>query len=798
MLELLRAYANFVVRRAWLVLVVSLVAAAVIAAGMRKVSIELDPEKQLPADHPYIVVDKKIRKEFGGKQFVAIAIVPKSGNVWTKDVLQKVHDLTFDLLNSPGIIRQNVASLASPYVRVPVDRGGSLSVDYLMRDVPQDDAAIGELRDRYRSEPLFKGTVVSEDERAALVLADFYDDVKVGDIAANVRTIVEKYESPDVRIALTGQPILENQEAIMIRAQGRNFLGSVCAILLVLYLAFGQLQGVVLPSATALLSTACALGFMGWTGIPMNSWTAAGPLMVVTVASGHSAQMLKRYYEEFQRLGDRAAAVVESTARIGVVMMAAGFTAGSGFAALAILRIPTLTYFGLAVASGIFAAVVLEMTFMLALRVVWPTGRAKEGEGPLSTWLGRVLAPMEDGVKRRTGWVLASFAVVTVASLLGLPRLTTEINARAYWSDKTEIGQDLRVFEKHFPATTTLTMLLEGEPGSMKTPEAYELMTGLQHAMAAEPDVGRTSSIADVIRRTYEVFAPEEAAKGPPTSADLLAQLFFLGDSPAFERFVDRAYSRSVVSGYLKREDSGLTRRVVDRLEQYLRAHPPQTIRVSLAGGVGPTLLALHEDTVKGKILNIAIVLAVIFAIASVLLRTPLGGVYVTAPLVMALIVNLGLFSWLGIALDLGGASIAAIGISIGADYAIYFLYRLREEFRRSGVIDDALTAAMETSGRAVLFVALAISAGFSIYSVSDFYSFHLVGFFVPLTMLVSCLTALTLLPALVLIARPRFIFDPRKVALVLEAPSGIAPVGSDERQSGSSSNSLRQAASSR
>ena len=458
MLELLRRYADFVVRRAWVVLVVSLLASAVAASGMRQLAVQLDPEAQLPADHPYIVIDKKIRKEFGGKQFVAIALVPRSGNVWTKEVLTTVHDLTADLLNAPGIIRQNVVSLSSPYVRIPVDRGGSLSVDYLMRDVPADPQAIGELRERYRSEPLFKGTVVSEDESAALVLADFYDDVKVADVAAEVHRIVDRYRTPDLAIALTGQPILENQEAIMVRAQGHYFLGTVCAILLVLYLAFGQLQGVVLPSATALLSTACALGLMGWVGIPMNSWTAAVPLMVVTVAAGHSAQMLKRYYEEFRRLGDRAAAVVESTARIGVVMMAAGLTAGCGFAALSILRIPTLMYFGIGVACGIFSAVFLEMTFMLALRVVWPTGRARGGEGPLSRWLGGVLAPLESGVKERPKWVIASFVAVTLAALAGLPRLTTDMNARDYWSNKTEIGQDLRVFEAHFPATTTISV----------------------------------------------------------------------------------------------------------------------------------------------------------------------------------------------------------------------------------------------------------------------------------------------------------------------------------------------------
>ena len=127
----------------------------------------------------------------------------------------------------------------------------------------------------------------------------------------------------------------------------------------------------------------------------------------------------------------------------------------------------------------------------------------------------------------------------------------------------------------------------------------------------------------------------------------------------------------------------------------------------------------------------------------------------------MALTVNLGLFSWSRVAFDMTGASIVATGVSIGADYAIYALYRLREEYRRRGSLDEALRAMMETTGRAVLFVALAISAGFAVYLISDFYAFRILGIFMPLTMLTSSLTALTLLPALVLLLRPRFITRP-------------------------------------
>lgn len=766
MAEFLERYSQFVARHGWLVLAVTLLGTLALSLGISRLEVNLDPQNQLPADNPYITVDRKIRAEFGGKNFVAIALVPRSGTVWRPDVLRAVHDLTLDLLNAPGIIRQNVVSLSSPYVRAVRDRGGALFADSLMKEAPADEAGIRALRDLYESEPLVKGTVVSDDERAALVLVDFYDDRKETEIAATVNRAIAKYRSDDIRIAVTGSPILSDMETTLVGQQRFYFLGTVSAIVLVLYLAFGQLQGIVLPITTALLSTVCAMGFMGFAGIPLNPWTTSVPLVVVTVAAGHSAQMLKRYYEEFARLGDRRAAVVEATKKIGLVMMAAGATASAGFAALSVLRIPTLTQFGLGVASGFLAAVILEMTFMLALRALWPTGRTPGREGPLARWLEIFLQPLETAVLKHPRWIAVGFLGVAVVAAAGIPRLRTDFNAQDYWSEKTEIGRDLRVFQEHFPSTTTMTVLLEGEPGSMKTPEAIRVMTDIQRVLAEDPEVGRTSSIADIIRRTYEVFAPEEAGHDLPADVNLISQLFFLADSPAFERYVDRTYSRSVVFGFLNRENSGLTSRAIKRVENLLRENPPAGIRVSLAGGVGPTLLALNEHTVKGKVLNITIVLAVIFAIASVLLRTASGGACVVMPLVMVLIVNLGVFAWSGLAFDLAGASVAAVGVGIGADYAIYFLYRLREEFRRSRNLDIAVRDAMRTSGRAVLFVALAISAGFAVYLISDYYPLRICGLFVPLTMVVSSFTAVTLLPAVVLITRPRFIFAPERTAV--------------------------------
>ncbi|MGH7821374.1 MAG: MMPL family transporter, partial [Candidatus Binatia bacterium] len=386
MSQTLARHAAAVASHPWAVLAAAVAATATLASGAVHLRIDLDPELQLPAADPYVAVDARIREEFGGRNFVAVALVPASGTVWRRDVLASVHGVTLALLDAPGVIRPNVASLSSPYVRTIRDDGGVLAVDYLMREPPADDAGAAVIRDRYRAEPLLRGNVVSEDERAALVLADFHDDVTADEIAAAVERAVAPYRSAEIEVALAGEPIVAAVESGIVERQAVYFIGTIAAIVAVLWLAFGQLQGVVLPATTALLATACAMGFMGFVGIPMNPWTTAVPVVVVTIAAGHSAQMLKRYGEEFARLGERRAAVVETTRSVAPVMLSAGATAGSGFAALSVLGIPTLTQFGLGVASGIAAAVALEMTFMLALRSVWPVGRATEGV--LSAWLG--------------------------------------------------------------------------------------------------------------------------------------------------------------------------------------------------------------------------------------------------------------------------------------------------------------------------------------------------------------------------------------------------------------------------
>jgi predicted RND superfamily exporter protein len=319
-----------------------------------------------------------------------------------------------------------------------------------------------------------------------------------------------------------------------------------------------------------------------------------------------------------------------------------------------------------------------------------------------------------------------------------------------------------------------MAILYEGPPESVKQLAQLRHMEGLAAELARDPLVWRTASLGDLIKMLHKTF--NDDAPDPyriPDDQELVSQLVFFGESPAFERFVDRAHTKSLLIAYLRDDDSALVGPLLRRAQAWMEAHPaPPGVRVLIAGGRAPTVFAVNEHTTHSKIINMLLVLAAIYLVSSLVLRSPLGGLYVISPIVLTVILLFGLLGWTGIRLDMGSSSMIAMAAGIGADYGIYFLYRLREERARTASDAAALHAAMQTSGRAVLFVAASIAAGFAMLGIfSDFFGLRLFATMMPTAMVISSIAALSLMPVLVLRTRPAFIFGTTAEAEPSAAP---------------------------
>jgi len=759
-------YARFLVRHAWAVVVAVLAVTAGLVSGFGRLHAEFKIEASLPANHPFVRIDHQIRRDFGGRNTMIVAIVPREGDVWRPEILEVVQDVTLAALRLPDVITPNVLSLAAPSVRHAEEVDGAITVDYLMRDVPRTPEAIAQLRGRVDDDPQLRGLLVTPDNRAALVFLDFWEDATQEAIFAATTSLAEPYRERPLDFYFAGEPVA----AVNAREQSREVAWCIPLTFLViagmLVLSFRSLQGMLLPMLTAILSVVWAFGFMGYSGIVIDSWNVAVPILLIAVAAAHSAQMLKRYGEEVVRLRDNRAAVIASTATMGPVMIAAGATAALGFASLAVFGVPSIANFGLSCAYGIGSAVVLEMTFIPALRSLLPAPPRVPGEGGPTA---RLLSALGTAILQARGRrVLIGTGAAIVIALVGALFIRTYGSTREYLPRDSLARRHLEEIEKHFPGTVTFTILYEGEPGSARTVALLQHQAALQAELERDPLVLRTASLADLVKALHKTFNSEDPHPyRVPDDQPLVAQLMYLGESPAFERFTDRALSKALVLAYLRDDDSARVGPLVHRAQAWVAAHPaPPGVQVLIAGGVGPTVLAVNEHTTHGKLLNTLVVLVVIYVVSSIVLRSPLGGLFVVSPIALTVLMLFGLLGWTGLRLEMGSASVIAMAAGIGADYAIYFLYRLREERARLASDEAAVDAALHTSGRAVLFVAASIGAGFAVMAFSHYPGLRLFGILMPIAMVTSCLAALSIMPVLVLRSRPTFVFGPTGTAV--------------------------------
>src|SRR2546428_573591 len=275
-----------------------------------------------------------------------------------------------------------------------------IAVDYPRRAGPRPREETAPLRAGLDDDRALRGVLVTPDQRAALVMLDFYGGVSGQAVFARTASLAEPYRDRPLDFYFAGEPMF----VMASLEQSREVAWRIPLIFLViagmLLVSFRSVQGMLVPMLTATLSTLWGLGLMGWTGIVIDGWNVAVPILLIAVAAAHSAQMLKRYGEEVERTRDNRAAAIASTVSMGPVMVAAGATAALGFASLALFGVRSIGNFGLSCAYGIASAVLLEMTFIPALRALLPAPRRVPGEGGPTQ---RVLATLHAAIFHRGG-----------------------------------------------------------------------------------------------------------------------------------------------------------------------------------------------------------------------------------------------------------------------------------------------------------------------------------------------------------------------------------------------------------
>lgn len=762
---MMERYAAFVVRHRVAVIVAVLAISAVAASQLDHLRLQIRRRAQLPEHHPYVRIQNAIADQFGGETTLVIGVIPVDGDVFTSEILHKIVRITERLENAPGVVRGNLLSIASRRAKSIRAVPEGVDISALLAEVPEDAAGLDAVRRKVLADEIYGGLLIGRDGRAAAIVVDFDDSLTDQQIYETAEAAIEPERGPGVQFAISGAPVVRVYAARYTGTIRFLFPAAVLVIGLVHYEAFRTVQAMFLPLVTALLSVLWALGIVGATKQPLDTWTAMTPVVILAIAAGHAVQILKRYYEEYASVGDNQQAIVRSLAAVGPVTLTAGLIAAAGFGSLITFGVASVRVFGLLLAAGIVSALTIEMTFIPACRAMLLAPRPGEARRERQRGL---LVGLLDLIGRqvlgRPARILKVAAAILAASLVGALRVHVDNSLSSWFPSESRYRLDDRLLNERLAGTSTLYILLEGrQEGDLESPEVLRAIHDLQRWIEANPEVGATLSFADYVERMHRAMTGEPNGR-LPEKQDLIAQYLFLyslSGPDDLSALVDAAHRVAVLRAYVKSDEADFARRLFERLATYaadrFRGLP---VEPRLAGGALSVQFALNEVVVQEKLANVAQVATIIFVLSALVLRSVAGGLLVLAPLLLAVAINLGIMGFTGTWLSIATASITAMAVSMGADFAIYFIFRLREEMRRTGGdLHEAIATSLASSGQAIFFVSSAVAAGYLLLSLSGFRVWIYLGSLTTIMVVVSALGALTVIPALIVVLRPSFLW---------------------------------------
>jgi predicted RND superfamily exporter protein len=194
---------------------------------------------------------------------------------------------------------------------------------------------------------------------------------------------------------------------------------------------------------------------------------------------------------------------------------------------------------------------------------------------------------------------------------------------------------------------------------------------------------------------------------------------------------------------------------VIRAVNNYVEENFPKNVRV-LVGGGPPLEGALADLVFYSQMISIITSILIILVIVALSYKSFAAGLIAALPLTIATIGNFAVMGFFGITINIATALIASLAVGIGIDYTIHFIDAFKREYKTGG---DYLYRTLAGTGKAILINAVSVGAGFCVLVFSQFRILAQFGGLIALSMGISAVVSLTVIPVLLTTVKPKFIY---------------------------------------
>jgi len=578
-------------------------------------------------------------------------------------------------------------------------------------------------------------------------------------------TVVREAADIDLQFAAVGGPLYAAWDEQLLRGDlERTISGSLIGCGLLLVIAFEGL-------AVALAATAALLVGLLWTaatlGLADGQLTAISlgfAAVLVGLGIDYAIHGATRYRQE--RLAGASArnALIAVFRHCGPPILTSALTTAAAFAVLGLGHFRPLRELGLLVAPGIVWVLIATATLGAAL-LVSATKRRGRPRGLLWRGLGWLVEQTVKLAIGRAKTVLVLTALVSLLALWGLGRLHLDAGLSALRPSNHPLHQAERLLEHHFGlGADTLTVVVPGEDLDTVLSRAAAVGTSLRRELGPQIELNspvrwlgdgrsreRLAAFASLdLEHAADTLHRDLAANGlaPAAFADGLDALRALarGEDPVQLSVRHPPW----LAELLRQTEEGSWAALRVRLPNGLwPTGPPASWLAELStlapGSSVASVPALGNEirqlaTGDLRRLSLFALLLVTGVVAISLKGRWREALLALLPVTLGALWTLGLWSGLGLGIDLGGLAVIPILLGIGIDDGLHAVH---------GAAARGVPAAVREAGRAMALTTLTTAVGFGSLLLSSVPGLRSGGLLVSLGVIACWVATLLVLPAL-------------------------------------------------
>jgi hydrophobe/amphiphile efflux-3 (HAE3) family protein len=576
-----------------------------------------------------------------------------------------------------------------------------------------------------------------------------------------VQKVASEANFEHATVTVTGAPVLLKQINDYLKGGMLQLGGIAVVVMTIILLVLFNVRWRLLPLFVILIGVIWAFGLAGYLGIPLSLVTIAGLPVMLGIGIDYAIQMHARVEEEV--IIDHSEHPIQETARnLCPALLVVTFDAVFAFLALRFAKVPMIRQFGLLLAVGIavicFASIIVPLATLGIREFKSPTkakdfregflGRLTVKLGSLPLWAGPVLA-------------VACFAIF-FSGLAVEDKITLQSDPVQWVNQHSQAIKDFRTVEAQTGASSELGIFVQSnDVFSKETVDYVSSLTAANIERFPDTLIGASSLVATMdylleVPGAQTVNATPDDVRGGYDLApvDIRRSTVHLNDVGATGPAPSGPQPGALNVIYRYGPGSLEARKVIVN-DIRANAGPPAGIQATPSGlavvGVG-----LLENLTSNRTLLTYYAILFVGLFLAVRLKSVIRSLLSLVPVLIA-VGAANLVAW---GLDLKLSPITAVGgplvIAACTEFTSLILLRFLEERRRGLLPRPAVDVAAARTGRAFIVSGLTAVSGIAVIATSQLPLLRDFGIVVGLNVAVALMSALIVLPPLLVWADQR------------------------------------------